>query len=184
MADADEIKEEKKQEDIKTERTDGMIKKKPVGIDRPSIQEPPGEERLRGEGFAQILHDRARESSQQLHKLLLSFSIGLLAVYFVALTATDDAAKPGVQTISAIAGLGAMGVAVFAGLLGLYADMKRNYFRASALQAKDTRHCDERYRSRDRWRRRQCWSIWVLNTFFLLGVTSSVVYVVFRVLDR
>lgn len=56
MADVDEIKEEKKQEDIQTEWIDEMIKMKPVGIDKPSIQEPPGEEQLRGEGFAQILH--------------------------------------------------------------------------------------------------------------------------------
>ena len=144
-----------------------------------NIQEPPGGKQSGDERLAQILHDRARESSQQLHKLLLSFSTGLLAVYFIALTATEDAAQPGIQTISAIAGLSATGIAVFAGLVGLYADMKRNYFRASALQAED-----KLFRTRDRWLFRQRLSIMSLNVFFLLGVTSSIIYIVCRILNR
>jgi len=147
------------------------------------LQDPPDGKQARGKGFPQILHDRARESSQQLHKLLLSFSTGLLAVYFIALTATDDAAKPGVQTIAAITGLVTTGLAVFAGLLGLYADMKRNYFRAAAIQAKEPQRRDKLYKTRDQWRQRQRFSIATLNLCFLLGVTSSVVYVIFRVLD-
>ena len=61
--------------------------------DRPSLQEPHGESDALGAGFAQILHDRARASSQELHTLLLSFSTGLLAVYFVALNTTKDPAQ-------------------------------------------------------------------------------------------
>ncbi len=152
--------------------------------EKPNIQEPPGGKRSGDERLAQILHDRARESSQQLHKLLLSFSTGLLAVYFIALTATEDAARPGIQTISAIAGLIATGLAVFAGLIGLYADMKRNYFRASALQAKDDRRRDKLFRTRDRWLLRQRLSIMSLNVFFLFGVTSSIIYIIFRILNR
>lgn len=149
-----------------------------------NIQEPPGGKQSGDERLAQILHDRARESSQQLHKLLLSFSTGLLAVYFIALTATEDAAQPGIQTISAIAGLSATGIAVFAGLVGLYADMKRNYFRASALQAEDKQRRDKLFRTRDRWLFRQRLSIMSLNVFFLLGVTSSIIYIVCRILNR
>ncbi len=152
--------------------------------EKPNIQGPPVDKRSGDERLAQILHDRARESSQQLHKLLLSFSTGLLAVYFIALTAMEDAAQPGIQTISAIAGLIATGLAVFAGLIGLYADMKRNYFRASALQAKDGRRRDKLFRTRDRWLLRQRLSIMSLNVFFLLGVTSSIIYIFFRILNR
>ena len=160
-----------------------MTEQKQDNSDKPNIQELPREGQTRRERFAQILHNRARESSQQLHKLLLSFSIGLLAVFFVALTATEDAAKPGVQTISAIAGLSAMGIAVLAGLFAFYADMKRNYFQASALQTKDKLRRDEFYNSRDRWLRCQRLSILALNSFFLIGVISSLLYVIFRVLD-
>ena len=160
-----------------------MTEKKQDNSDKPNIQELPREGQTRRERFAQILHNRARESSQQLHKLLLSFSAGLLAVFFVALTATEDAAKPGVQTISAIAGLSAMGIAVLAGLFAFYADMKRNYFRASALQTKDKLRRDELYNSRDRWLKCQRLSILALNSFFLIGVISSLLYVIFRVLD-
>lgn len=160
-----------------------MTEKKQDNSGKPNIQELPIEGQTRRERFAQILHERARESSQQLHKLLLSFSIGLLAVFFLALTATEDAAKPGVQTISAIAGLSAMGIAVLVGLFAFYADMKRNYFRASALQTKDKLRRDELYNSRDRWLRCQRLSILALNSFFLIGVISSLLYVIFRVLD-
>jgi len=149
-----------------------------------SVQKRPHARQTRRDKLAQTLHDRARESSQQLHKLLLSFSTGLLAIYFVALTATEDAAAPGVQTVSAIVGLVATGLAIFAGLEGLYADMKRNYFLAAALQANDTQRRDELYKYRDHWRRRLRVSIVALNVLFLLGVTSSVVYIIFRVLDR
>lgn len=152
--------------------------------DEPNIQEPPNQKKSDDEKLAEIFHARARESSQQLHKLLLSFSTGLLAVYFIALTATEDAAKPGIQTISAIVGLSATGIAVFAGLVGLYADMKRSYFRASALQAEDKQRRDKLFRTRDRWLLRQRLSIMSLNVFFLLGVTSSIIYIFFRILNR
>jgi hypothetical protein len=160
-----------------------MTEEEQINIDKADIQESPKEGQAHRERLAQTLHDRARESSQQLHKLLLSFATGLLAVFFVALTATEDAAKPGVQTISAIAGLSAMGIAVLTGLFAFYADMKRNYFRASALQAKDKLRRDELFQARDRWRRCQRLSILALNSFFLFGIISSLLYVIFRVLD-
>ena len=160
-----------------------MTEEKQVNIDKADIQESPKKRQTHHERLAEKLHDRARESSQQLHKLLLSFSIGLLAVFFVALTATEDAAKAGVQTISAIAGLSAMGIAVLVGLFAFYADMKRNYFQASALQTKDKPRRDKLFQTRDRWRRCQRLSILTLNSFFLFGIISSLLYVIFRVLD-
>lgn len=167
-----------------TESERSVVNMKASRGPEPSIQEPPGEKRAHGGDFAQKLHDRARQSSQDLHRLLLSLSTGLVAVYFVALTTTEDAAKPGVQTVTAIIGLCAMGVAVFAGLLGLYADMKRNYFRGSAIQATKPTRRDYLYRKRDLWLRRQRWSIRALNVFFVFGVGMSVVYVICRILDR
>ncbi|HUU20592.1 MAG TPA: hypothetical protein VMW72_25825 [Sedimentisphaerales bacterium] len=160
-----------------------MTEEEQVNTDQADIQGPPKKKQISSEKLAEKLHDRARESSQQLHKLLLSFSTGLLAVFFVALTATEDAAKPGVQTISAIAGLSAMGIAVLTGLFAYYADMKRNYFRASALQAKDKLRRDELFQTRDQWRRCQRLSILALNSFFLFGIISSLLYVISRVLD-
>jgi len=50
-----------------------MTGQKQDNSDKPNIQELPREGQTRRERFAQILHNRARESSQQLHKLLLSF---------------------------------------------------------------------------------------------------------------
>lgn len=150
--------------------------------ERPSIEEPPGEDRSRGEGFPQILHDRARTSGQELHKLLVTFSTGLLAIYFLALTGRDDPADPGLQTIAVLVGLLATGCAVFFGLAAYYCDMKRNYLRASALQAGDQKARDDLFVSRDLWLGRRRWSIRALNVFFGVGTVAALAYVGARVL--
>ncbi len=148
-----------------------------------SIEEPEGEKAAVGEGFPQILHNRARESSRELHKLLLSFSSATLAVYFVALT-TKGEGLTSTQTIASLIGLSSMGIAVFLGLLGLFADMKRNYCRGSALQAKDRKKRDELYELRDLWLARQRRSVAALNIFFIVGVLASILYMALRILAR
>ena len=75
-----------------------------------------------------------------------------------------------------------MSIAVCGGLYGLYADMKRNYFRASALQEKKQVRRDDLYKRRDKWLARQRLSIATLNLFFVIGVASSVLYLVTRIL--
>lgn len=148
-----------------------------------SIEEPEEERELLGEGFPQILHDRARKSSQELHKLLLSFSSATLAVYFVALTTKGEASLTFAQTVVSLIGLSSMGIAVFSGLIGLFADMKRNYYRGSALQAKDGKKKDDLYGLRDLWRTRQWRSVAALNAFFFIGILASIVYIALRILD-
>lgn len=71
-----------------------------------SIIEPPDEARQQTDAdFAQELHNRARASSQELHKLLVSFATALLAVNYFALTATENPAASGAQTSLAVLGL-------------------------------------------------------------------------------
>ena len=148
-----------------------------------SIIEPPEEARQRPDpDFAQELHNRARASSQELHKLLVSFATALLAVNYFALIAADDPAAPGPQTWMALLGLSAQGVAVLGGLSAYYCDMKRNYHRAKALQAAQQMARDGFFRKRDRWRRRQQWSVRTLNVFFVIGVIAAITYVALRLL--
>jgi hypothetical protein len=146
-----------------------------------SVIEPPGEVQQRtGADFAQELHNRARASSQELHKLLVSFATGLLAANYFALTTAQAPAAPGPQTWMAVLGMVAQGVAVLSGLFAYYCGMKRNYYRARAYQETDQSAGEVFLAQRDRWRRRERWSIWGLNTFFVAGVTSSIGYVVLR----
>lgn len=146
-----------------------------------SITEPPGEARQRTDAdFAQELHNRARASSQELHKLLVSLATGLLAVDYFALTTAQAPAAPGPQTWMAILGLVAQGVAVLSGLFAYYCGMKRNYCRAKAYQATEQSARGVYLARRDRWSRRERWSVWGLNTFFVAGVTMSITYVALR----
>ncbi|OPY84112.1 MAG: hypothetical protein A4E72_02372 [Syntrophus sp. PtaU1.Bin208] len=125
-----------------------------------SIIEPSGKARQQTESdLAQELHNRARASSQELHKLLVSFATALLAVNYFALVASDNPAAPGPQTWMALLGLSAQGVAVLGGLLAYFSDMKCNYHRAKALQAKDRPARNYFFRKRNRWRWLQLWSV-------------------------
>jgi uncharacterized membrane protein YbhN (UPF0104 family) len=136
----------------------------------------------RGGGLAQILHDRARKSIEELHRLVLTFSTAILAIYFLALTTKIEPALTRNQTIISIVGLISLGLAVIAGLASLFADTKRNYFRACALQATDQSDRDGYFALRDRWLPYQRWATRFLYAFFIAGIASSVIYVVSRIL--
>ena len=69
-------------------------------------------------------------AGEDLHKLLLTFSTGILAVYFLALTTNIKPGLTDIQSIISILGVLFMGVAVASGMVSLHADTKRNYFRA------------------------------------------------------
>jgi hypothetical protein len=136
-----------------------------------------------GEGLPQILHNRARKSGEELHKLLLSFSTAILVIYFLALTAKTDPPLTSTQVPVCIVGLVAVGLAVLAGMICLLADTKRNYYRACALQAKRQEDRDKYFSLRNRWLSRQRWSSGLLLGFFVAGVAASIIYMIARVLS-
>jgi len=138
----------------------------------------------RGVGFPQILHDRSREAGQELHKLLLSLSTASLAVYFFALTTKVDPPLTRAQQITVIAGMGAMALATLAGMIDIFADCRRNFFWASALQAEDKLKRAINYKHRDKWLAVERVSAWLLTWLFAFGIIASLVYVYFRVFAR
>lgn len=130
---------------------------------------------------AQVFHDRAKDAANEMHKLLLSFAGATLGVYFIALTKElSQITRP--QMLSCLAGVLMMGTAVFIGLLGLFADMKRYYFWGCAMQEHDRDKRDAFYQERDRWLARQRLSRPVLFIFFSLGIIASIVFMVFRII--
>lgn len=136
-----------------------------------------------GEGFPQTIHDRARKAAEELHKLLVSLSTAALAVYFVALTSKVDPPLTYMQQGSVLCGLGFMALALGCGILAWYADMKRNFYWASAMQQRDKQSQGELYARRDRWLHTKTRAVVGLDVFFLAGILCSVTYIVMRVVE-
>ena len=138
----------------------------------------------RGEGFPQILHDRSRSTGQELHKQLLTLSTGTLAVYFFALTTEVNPPLTAAQKAILMLSLASMAIAAFSGILDLFADMRRNFFWASAIQATGDRPTRNRlYRQRDKWLAVERGCARSLLASFSLGILSSLIYLMLRVLE-
>lgn len=105
----------------------------------------------RGQGFPQVLHDRAREAAVELHKHLLSLAVGGVGLYFLALTGKVDPPLTPVQKVIVLFAMISWAVAALSGIISWNADCRRNFFWASALQASDREKRTELYRQRDRW---------------------------------
>ncbi len=143
--------------------------------------EPSSDREDRGRGFPQAIHDRSRSAAEELHKLLLSLATGTLAVYFVALTATDSELTRA-QKLAAGCALIAMATSVLSGMSGWYADARRNYYWASAMQAHEKSSRSRLYKARDRWLYAERRLAKLLGASFAVGIISSVAYMMLRVL--
>ena len=135
-----------------------------------------------GKGFAQILHDRARKASEEIHKLLLTFSAGILAVYFFALTSNDELQLTNSQKVLCIIGIGLMGSSILAGLYGLFADTKRNYYWARSIQENDETKRIVLHNTYRSWLRLQRLCRPMLCILFLLGVLITIAYMILRII--
>ena len=158
-----------------------MVDLDPDGLE--DLEEREGERRSVGEGLPQILHDRARKSGEELHKLLLTFSTAILAVYFLALTTEIEPELTNTQSIISILGVLFMGVAVASGMFSLLADTKRNYFRACAIQARKQDERDKFFRFRDKWLLWHRRTSTILRCTFIIGIALSVLYMIARILN-
>jgi hypothetical protein len=68
-------------------------------------------EKERGVGFPQVIHDRARTAATNLHKFLLSLSTGSVGIFFIAVTTKIDPQLTIYQQVAILVGLAAMGIA-------------------------------------------------------------------------
>ena len=135
----------------------------------------------RGEGFPQILHDRARDSAVELHKTILSLSTGMVAVYFVALTTTTGPSLTALQQINVVIGIVVFSLSVFSGLVCSFADVRRNYCWANAIQAKNE-SSTRFYKLRDRWLKLKNFTWTLTLVLFSLGMAFSLAYMLLRLL--
>lgn len=146
--------------------------------------EPQKKDDRRGVGFAQVLHDRSRESGTELHKHLLSLSTGTLAVYFLALTARTDPPLSLAQRIVVLVALVAVGIASLSAMVALYADSRRYFYWAFAVQAPTKQEKIEGYRARAKWMKVRRAAINTLGMSFASGIILSITYLFLRVLGR
>ena len=138
---------------------------------------------VKGKGFPQILHDRARDAGLRLHSLLVSLATGGLGIYFLALTAKVDPPLTSNQKAAVVVGLTAMATALGSGILNWYADCRRNFHWASALQATQKEQKSAHYGSRDRWQRVDRLTASFLGATFLVGIVASAGYICLRVFE-
>jgi hypothetical protein len=142
-------------------------------------------EDIRGKGFAQVLHDRARASAERLDALTMSLSTALLGVAFFALSTEITPALTAAQRLSLLVVLPALGISVVAGMIGLRADVIRNIRHAHAIQHKQQDKKAESgaaYRQRDRWLRVERIAGRVQEIAFAAGVVAVAVYAIARTL--
>ena len=140
----------------------------------------------RGQGFPQILHDRARVSTEELVRLLLTLSTAGVGVFFIALTGKSDPPLTSRQEVAVLVALVAMASATLCGMLSWFADGRRNYLWATALQTKKNLKGDPRdqlFVRRDFWLDLARRAYQLLMILFAVGIAASLCYLVCRVLN-
>lgn len=132
------------------------------------------------------LHDRAREATHEYHKLLTQLSTGILAIYFLALTSSIVPPLTSNQQIAALCSLTFVGLAVFFGVLYWLGDALRNYYWGSSVSASVDEHNRQQLNLHKRkmvWQRVIRIATWGISISFLLGIGSSVWYMVLRLFN-
>lgn len=140
----------------------------------------------RGQGFPQILHDRARVSTEELVRLLLTLSTAGVGVFFIALTGKSDPPLTPRQEVAVLVALVAMAAATLFGMLSWFADGRRNYLWATALQTKKGKEDgprDQLFVRRDFWLALARRAYQLLMLLFGVGIVASLYYLVCRVLN-
>jgi len=132
--------------------------------------------------LADLLHERARISSSELRRWIISLSTGSLGVFFVALTSKIEPPLLSKQkNVVAVALLLMVFTAAF-GLLAWYADGRRNYFWASAIQSDEGERRKRLFYKRSVWYRIMVYGECLSRILFLLGIIVIVAYMLSRVL--
>jgi hypothetical protein len=146
--------------------------------------EPQTREDTRGQGFPQLLHDRARAAGSELYRLLISLAIGGVGLFFLALTGKADPPLSFAQRVVVLFAVLSMAVAALSGIACLYADARRYYFWACALQATDEPKRLQSYKERDRWHRLKRSATKGLIWLFVVGIIASAVYLGLRLASK
>ena len=128
----------------------------------------------------EVLHGRAREASLELRKLIITLATAILGFSFILITA-DQSKINNISKYFLFMSLVTMSLTVLFGLLQIYADGKRNYYRAKWLQVKDDIVVKrEMYNFYDKWKFRLSTVKIISRVTFTLGL----IFLVIALYDR
>lgn len=128
-----------------------------------------------------VLHERARESSVEQRKLLISLSTASLGAYFLALTVEVKPALLTTQKTAICIGAVLLFAAMIAGLFAWQADAQRNYVWARALEVKDDEKRKPFIAAKNKWARRLELCMRILRVCFAAGILAGFAYTLMRV---
>ena len=140
------------------------------------------QEHQRSQSAPHTLHDRARSAAEDLHKILLLLSSGGMAVLFIAFTEETNTPPSMAEQLVGLLAISSMAVAALSGIAYRYADCRRDYLWASALEVNEKNKRSHFYKQRDRWVLIARTSSQFLITFFVVGILSAVGYIGLRLL--
>ena len=129
------------------------------------------------------LHDRSREAASEYHKLLTQLSTGVLAIYFLALTASIDPPLTATQKFVALISLVFMGFSVFFGVWYWLSDALRNYYWGSSMDTFDnSNNLDQPklYKRKKFWQKMIRVGTFGITISFVIGTATSIYYMVLR----
>jgi hypothetical protein len=140
------------------------------------------EEDKRGEGFPNILHERARTAAEEFHRLLVSISTTAVGVFFFSLTGRTDPPLTQAQQVVVLVAMFSMVVASTSGIACWHADSRRHFFWARGLQAAKSERRTF-FAQRNRWMRIERETARALKLGFVVGITASLAFLTLRVLS-
>jgi hypothetical protein len=130
--------------------------------------------------FSHTLHERVRESSHELRKLLIGFSAGGLALIFAALTEKTEPALSIMEKWVCGVGLLSFGLSLLSGLIAWKYGSDQNYYWAHELNAEDNEKNTFFKNIKIAYMKKGYLAVRMLTFFFGIGVLCLTMYGVLR----
>jgi hypothetical protein len=130
------------------------------------------------------LHARAAESARESRGHLVSLATGSLALFFIALTGKTDPPLTPAERIVTICAVAALGLTVFAGIWGSYADAHWSYHWAKQIESDNANNpvtSAEMSTKAERWHWHKRWTEWATMLLFAIGIAFAVAYLFMRI---
>jgi hypothetical protein len=126
------------------------------------------------EDFANILHERSRQSAVQQRNLLILLSSGSIAVFFHTLTKNITPPLTLFEKQLIFISLFFMCLCVFSGIISFHSDAKRNYYWAKAINSTEPDIITELKEKRDFWRKIYSRTQEGMTFGFVFGIFSAI----------
>ncbi len=131
--------------------------------------------------LSQKFDDRARESSVELRKLVISLSTGALAMYFLVLTKEIRPPLTDNQQTLLIVSIYFFGLCILGGIISWWSDGSRFFFLARIIESNQENSSDLLFKMKRRWQIARRISDVLLMASFSGGILTSIVFIFYRI---